>query len=149
MGAVRKGGWGVVWNTSEGRAGFLWLEASGVRSSCEVCPEREARVVFWLSPVSDGWRKQLEKLSLVLEKLVFAGKELIGFQEGVPLGQRRSGVFQEQLPLPYVPLSPRAPHHSTPTPLRSLFLISHSLGPIWCLGRKAVYLCICPGVAVC
>ena len=53
-------------------------------SSCEFCSELAARVVFWLSPGSVGQEKQLEKLSLVLERVsvgsLVLGQELVVFE---------------------------------------------------------------------
>lgn len=68
------------------REGFLWAEASGVYSGCEFCLLLEAGLVFWLSPLSVGKGKKLEKLSLVLEtvsfgSLVSAKQKLVDFWE--------------------------------------------------------------------
>lgn len=43
--ATKGGGGGGGGGGSEGREGFLWVEASGVRSGCEFRSELEAGVV--------------------------------------------------------------------------------------------------------
>lgn len=66
------------------REGFLWAEASGVYSGYKFCLQLEAGLVFWLSLLSVGKGKKLEKLSLVLEtmslgSLVSAKQKLVDF----------------------------------------------------------------------